>query len=436
MAAQPTSTNTMTTVSRRPCDPVVAPPDDTCCQVTCLVQPRFFCGQLLTDTDLKAMIDWSRQRFGLARYREGWGVVCGLHLRADPENPSGILLEPGYALDCCGNDILVCANSPIDLTGSLPQAGCDDVGASQAPVSTKTGRTSQQPAATAVLDLMLRYQTQGTLPQTALGRGSCGSDSSCEYSRTLETFTVEARQVPGNLAKATPRQASIQTRQEEYQRALSWILRLMNDLQNTNNPSDQATLLASWLKTHSPQVYPSLEYDLDNMDQESKLPAEYLLKLLLDYRLSLLQCSCFACREDSGVQLGRVYLEKVGDNDPYRITRISNTADYQRRMPDGFVTSCGGIWPGCLETGQLLRETRQMVTLRLRQSGFQENLIQWEKIEYQSQEDLKPYLEILKSDAVVICPDQADPVKVYTTTLDDVEIVIGFTQGYGGASSG
>jgi hypothetical protein len=436
MTTQPTSTNTFSTVSRRPCDPVVTPPDDNCCQLTCLVQPRFFCGQLLTDTDLTAMINWSRQRFGLTRYRQGWGVVCGLYLRADPENSSGIILEPGYAIDCCGNDILVCADAPIDLTSNLPPAGCDDIGISQTSASTRGDQTEQQPVATAVLDLVLRYHTQGTLPQTALGRGSCGSSSSCEYSRTLETSIVEARQVSGNLMKATPRQTSIQTRQEEYQAALVWILRLMNDVQNNlqnNQPSDATTRLTSWLKTHPPQVYPSLQYDLDGMDPESKLTTEYFLKLLLDYRLSLLHYNCFACKEDSGVQLGRVYLEKMSENDPYRITRIYDTADYQRRITDELVVGCNGVWPGCLETGQLLRQLPHMVALRLQHSGFPDKLIQWEKIEYKSRNELKSYLEILKSDAVVICPDQADPVKVYTTTLDGVDLVVGFKQGYGGA---
>lgn len=41
------------------------------------------------------------------RHLHGWGVVCGLTLECDTKDPAGLLLNPGYALDCLGNDMVV-----------------------------------------------------------------------------------------------------------------------------------------------------------------------------------------------------------------------------------------------------------------------------------------------------------------------------------------
>lgn len=75
---------------------------EECCALDCLVRPRFFGGQLLTDTDLGQLVTWTADKLRLGRYRHGWGVVCGLEVRCDPANPSGVIVGPGYAVSCCG----------------------------------------------------------------------------------------------------------------------------------------------------------------------------------------------------------------------------------------------------------------------------------------------------------------------------------------------
>ena len=90
--------------------------------LACLARPRFFCGQLLTDADLTALTDWVQGRLARTRRRAGWGVVEGLDVRVDDSkpndaNPSRIIVGPGYAVDSCGHDIVLCADStPMDLT--------------------------------------------------------------------------------------------------------------------------------------------------------------------------------------------------------------------------------------------------------------------------------------------------------------------------------
>ena len=111
-----TVTRSPQTVATKGCDCGVPTCDGACCDLDCLVQPRFFCGQLLTDRDLTALLTWTQDKFRLSRYRDGWGVVCGLNVSCDQENPGHVIVEPGYALDCCGNDILVCEPARFDLS--------------------------------------------------------------------------------------------------------------------------------------------------------------------------------------------------------------------------------------------------------------------------------------------------------------------------------
>ncbi|HEX6863312.1 MAG TPA: hypothetical protein VF414_10880, partial [Thermoanaerobaculia bacterium] len=103
--------------SHEPCPCGCSPCPDDGCRLECLTRPRFFCGQLLTDRDLEALTGWTRDRLALARFRHGWGVVCGLDVRCDPDprRPAGVIVSPGYAVSCCGQDVVLCEEAKLDL---------------------------------------------------------------------------------------------------------------------------------------------------------------------------------------------------------------------------------------------------------------------------------------------------------------------------------
>src|SRR3990170_2570665 len=110
-----TDTQPKSNGTAQPCPCGCAPCDEACCGLDCLVQPRFFCGQLLTDQDLNTFLHWTQDKLRLSRYRDGWGVACGLEVACDPENPTGVIVHPGYAVSCCGDDIIVCEPAKLDL---------------------------------------------------------------------------------------------------------------------------------------------------------------------------------------------------------------------------------------------------------------------------------------------------------------------------------
>jgi hypothetical protein len=97
-----------------------APQTSTCCRLTCFERPKYFCGQLLSDADLTLQETYFREKNKLYhRTLDGFGVVCGLQMRCDHHCPGHITIGDGYAIDCCGNDLLVCQPRSFDVIGEL-----------------------------------------------------------------------------------------------------------------------------------------------------------------------------------------------------------------------------------------------------------------------------------------------------------------------------
>lgn len=88
---------------------------NSCRGLTCQERPRFFAGQLLTEAELN-----SEQAYVLAknrlhnRYLHGSGIVCGLEVVC--HDCSGwVRVKSGYALDPCGNDVIVCRDHDLNV---------------------------------------------------------------------------------------------------------------------------------------------------------------------------------------------------------------------------------------------------------------------------------------------------------------------------------
>jgi hypothetical protein len=106
---------------RDPCAPVAPPqecppPCPACGGLECLCRPRFFPGQLLTDEDLTRLERYIVEKNKLHnRYLHGWGVVCGLEVVCDPCTTTSVIVQTGYALSPCGEDIVVCKDQSVDV---------------------------------------------------------------------------------------------------------------------------------------------------------------------------------------------------------------------------------------------------------------------------------------------------------------------------------
>jgi hypothetical protein len=84
-------------------------------------RPRFFTGMLLTEGDLNGEQSYLVAKARLRnRLLLGWGIVCGLEVEAS--GPGSVTVRSGYALDPCGNDVVLSQDEAFDAVGAI-QAG-------------------------------------------------------------------------------------------------------------------------------------------------------------------------------------------------------------------------------------------------------------------------------------------------------------------------
>jgi hypothetical protein len=153
-----------------------------CSGLQCLDRTRFFSGQLLTDADLN-----NEQSYLLAKnrlhnlYLHGSGVVCGLQVTCS-DCPGVVNISPGYAIDPCGNDIIVCTAQTFNVINAI-QTCCTPPPQTTncSPVRYSPPPTCQQQIQTWCITI--QYQEQQTnmvtpLQPVASSGCSCGCGSS------------------------------------------------------------------------------------------------------------------------------------------------------------------------------------------------------------------------------------------------------------------
>jgi len=137
---------------------------------------------LLTEDDLQSITDYVVEKRRLTnRSVFGTGVVCGLDVTCDPCDVGSVVVAPGYALDCCGNDIVVSCPETIDVlalvrdlrdrTGVDCGEPCDD-----------------QPCQTYVLNVL--YAEEPTDPVAPYEQDDCAVGD-CQFSRVREGYRFE-----------------------------------------------------------------------------------------------------------------------------------------------------------------------------------------------------------------------------------------------------
>lgn len=316
-----------------------APCEGTCCHLDCIVQPRFFCGQLLTDGDLTALLKWARDRFALSRYRHGWGVVCGLDVRCDPQHANSVIVTPGYAVDCCGDDIIICEDATLDLSAACREEkdpcadlrryeqriipsqvqnlgaelrGRDDIRRTR-PFDLRDDNRLQQNMR--VVDVFLRYDQQPSEPTTALGRSSCKQVSECEYSRTRESYKLTWE---FGVIGSDPLRARAERWLEGYEKCLDVLKEFRYQFSQRLDPVEVRRWLLHWIDTH-PQYHLCNLGDAwcrleEQMFGDERFIIQVLFQLVQNCRNLYLNCDCFGCDEDAGIPLARVWLVHNGND--------------------------------------------------------------------------------------------------------------------------
>lgn len=349
--------------------------DSQSCELECLVRPNFFCGQLLTDADLAAMVAWTRSRLALARFRDGWGIACGLELsccapaaavpyRDDKHAETGltVYLNAGYALDCCGNDLVVCAPMKVDLAPMCEPPTC----AAAAPGAANGGQEdcwTLDDAELMTVQLSLRYDEDLAHGQRAMFRGACSDDGPCQYSRVLEQPSVHLEKIGPGAQVAPDIDADFRQR-------------LRDEVRQIRLAADNIETLLARIGNNPPHQFCFLK-DLASCLQKkaagepvSALDRLHIAKLMIaDWLLRELQCPCDSCPPDNGVPLGRIVLRRrvLASGPQYSVVMIEQRALHRRLLRKD---PCRDSDVGKLDLGQYLWQPSELAIGQLRSLGI------------------------------------------------------------------
>lgn len=157
---------------------------------------RYFAGQLLNEADLAQEQLYLREKARRHnRMLHGWGVVAGLGVRQGPEG-GALTVEPGYALDPCGDEIVVADPVLVDLHSEDGDGNA--VSPCPQPDGRERRRIRKKRSSEQTLYLAIRYAECATRPVPV--------GDSVEYSRTRESFAVKLlTKLPASHRRRSPR---------------------------------------------------------------------------------------------------------------------------------------------------------------------------------------------------------------------------------------
>ena len=161
--------------------------DNKDCEYNNSKRARYFHGMLMTDRDFTEEQTYHiEKRKLLNRMLHGSGVVCGLIIECKDENcpSSEIVIKPGLALDCNGNEIYV--QEPYEL--EVEQIIKSDI---------LKGRNSnvkcpdEEVAAEKKWYVIVRYREVSTNQVAVYAPGGGCEEKVCDYSRTTEGYCFD-----------------------------------------------------------------------------------------------------------------------------------------------------------------------------------------------------------------------------------------------------
>jgi hypothetical protein len=166
---------------------------------------RYFHGQLLGVRQFELETEYhSRKRWLVNRLILGYGVVCGLAVRTIEGEEAKVVVEPGFAIDRWGREILVEKEAgPIGLPPHLLN---EDAASGQGEPAARSTRHAKpngdHDEEKKGLHVVLCYHECVAEP-TAVLAGDCRDEEPCQPGLIRERYTIDIR--PGCLRPRHPR---------------------------------------------------------------------------------------------------------------------------------------------------------------------------------------------------------------------------------------
>jgi hypothetical protein len=150
-----------------------------------LERVKYFNRMLLTAEDMRTDQDFVLQKLRRHnRFLHGWGVVCGLMVKAapTPTQPWLVQIGEGYALGPFGDEIFVGQTVFMDLASCGPGAATNPCEPALLLAPT--------PSAGPEVFLAIKYAECRAKPVLAMPAGCGCEDEACEYSRIRDSFSL------------------------------------------------------------------------------------------------------------------------------------------------------------------------------------------------------------------------------------------------------
>jgi len=339
-----------------------------CCKFECLTRPNFYAGQLLTDQNLKDMVDWVQSKSALDRFRDGWGVACGLDVSIGhkPKEYARVYVASGYAIDCCGRDIVVCDPIWHDFPCDAADDPCCCPKKKPDPVEGgPDGELGCIPfKELRAFDLCLKHDERLTGGQRAMSRGDCKPMSECQYTRVRESGKLYAKEV------TTPCQDGDAKVDEKYRRQLKDYIEQLQ--KNASSPKALLAFIENKLTTFrfvEDCLYKLIRSKDDPPKRWSVGPLFYIVQ---DFRNRFFECLCDCCSDNAcvgdGVALARVWVWDHREKDCRicKVVYIDAYPPYRRLL----ARDCYPADPGCINLSQHIWRRTLDVQLELSRKGF------------------------------------------------------------------
>jgi len=241
-------------------------------------------------------------------------------VRCDPSHHGILAITPGYAIGCCGEDIVVCKDARLDLSDwcKPPVDPCADF-RRQAPdyvPEVEIGCLRVPVGELRILDVRIQYDEKPTDPKTALGRGLCHSNVECEFTRVEESHRFA---ITEGAAGADPVKSAADAWLEEDRKCARIIGEYNSRFPKYGRTEQDFEDVRIWLLKQL-EADPLHEFCFvrDCICDATAAPDEveiirWLFWIAQDRRNSFATCECHACQTGGGVPLARVWLRISGN---------------------------------------------------------------------------------------------------------------------------
>jgi hypothetical protein len=348
---------------------------------------------VLTDDQLNDLALWARRRFALHRYVEGWGVVRGLAVRCDPASGGGVVVGPGYARSCCGDDIVVCEDICLDICACQPASPCCDDGKGEGAAEKRAGRRA--------VDLYLQYSETPQDPAKVVSTCGCGGHDSAEYERVAEGGTLTC--VPVADPSADPATLAALEWDSGYAACSAVVTDYLREVSEKASTEDRLKWILGWIDRSGGEALCCIRRRLCRDDFGKAGAAGALLEIVWALRNRYLETTYGQCPKARGVLLARVWLG-TDDKDRCAVDCIDGYPPYRQ-----VITTPG--WPhrpGYINVAELMWQRRAIACERVRRLGLQ---VSWHQ--YLGPKTVTELAELLDGDSAYVRCDADYEVLLY-----------------------